>query len=237
MAMRSELAHHGGVSATGDNVFRQPGPSPRAMADEEAAASGGDASCWLKRALKAEAHLSKMQTLCRALYTLSGRDVDEAEGWGTEFSSRVQHIAREREEPPNKRRCVGGTIHCRRAGATAMVECASLLYTQASCSSYFSDGRSLETVLDLLKQGKAHPLREPWLRLDVIVYEGQMFSVDNRRLYCLHKYQEHLGAQRTVWARVNLYHWVPVFDRFWAHFDTGNGGSSIRVRQPCTHSW
>ena len=47
-------------------------------------------------------------------------------------------------------------------------------------------GTPLTDVIADLDLGTLHPLRDAWLQLNVIHWPGQeLFSVDNRRLYCL----------------------------------------------------
>ena len=43
---------------------------------------------------------------------------------------------------------------------------------------------------------------------------GAFCSVENRRLYCLKRYQLHVGRAKEVWVRVRLHRWRELFDRF-----------------------
>ena len=55
-----------------------------------------------------------------------------------------------------------------------------------------------------------------------------MWSIDNRRLYCLREYQK-LVEPRQVVIRVRLHKWHRQFDCLLDHESTPNDGTSIRV--------
>ena len=198
--------------------------SPCAHAD---CASSGCAN--LVRALSAEAEVRRLRGLVKAAYESS---------LSAPAGGEVAFKLHEAKQKPVEE--IGGRpfAKCRRTnfegsqevGSLTLVKCADLLYTQNTCKGVFADGISLESVVKELVEQKRDPLADPWFILDVVEWEGRWYSVDNRRLYCLSRYQMHLGCSRTVWVRVRLHRWREVFDRFWLHFTTINGGESIRIR-------
>ena len=71
--------------------------------------------------------------------------------------------------------------------------------------------------------------------------DGNLNSVDNRRLRILHMFQASRPDQ-TVWVRIKncmtyetLLEHSSLLDRYKAHNETQNGGVSIRVRRPRVH--
>lgn len=126
-----------------------------------------------------------------------------------------------------------GDSHCSECeidGTIRVVAVDELLYTQNGCSGKFSDGHTFDELIRQLLHGEVDPLYEKRLLLDVVQWGGKLWSVDNRRLYCLRKYQEIVGRSWVVHCRVRVKAWCLLLDRFWDHFDTTTGGKSIAVR-------
>ena len=124
----------------------------------------------------------------------------------------------------------------------AIVPCAQLLFTQAKCSAQFKGGPYKNKHLnyfihDLISK---HPkesceliLKEKWLVLDIMKYNGRLWSIDNRRLHCLQEYQKYLqnsGRNETVQVRVRIHQWTTEHHRCLQHYDTRNRGTDIKVR-------
>lgn len=124
----------------------------------------------------------------------------------------------------------------------AVVPVKMLRFTQKSCAPTFRGGkykhRPLQDFIDGLKAGEDNPIKDDWITLDVVkhVSTGNLWSLDNRRLYCLKKFQEHLdcldpsGTGKPVEVAVNIYEWVPAHDKLLDHCDTRNEGMDITVR-------
>ena len=111
-----------------------------------------------------------------------------------------------------------------------------LRYTQSSCSCFFRDGHTVQhTIADLI-DGRADPLRDEWLVLDVVTMHGELYSIDNRRLYCLKELQRLAGNSCSVLARIRYHCWwtAPrdsVLDTFWQHYTTECDGRNIVIRR------
>lgn len=74
---------------------------------------------------------------------------------------------------------------------------------------------------------------EEWLTLDIMKINGELRSIDNRRLHCLQEYQKYLqesGSSETVRVRVRVHQWTHEHERYLHHNDTCNGGTDIKVR-------
>ena len=181
----------------------------------------------LTRALDAEAEVRRLRALCSAMHALS----------------KSPPCRDQQRQKKGRSRSRTGTMDrackCQRLSATdarsgiqasTVVNCSDILYTQDSCKNVFSDGTTLEEVVQQLTAKLRDPLHDPFFILDVVDWDGRLFSVDNRRLYCLRQYQERLGESRVVQVRIRLHRWLDVLDRFWYHFTTVNGGTAIRVR-------
>jgi hypothetical protein len=120
-------------------------------------------------------------------------------------------------------------------GEEVIVPCTKLRFTQRACSGRFRCGRLLGETIEALVSGAIDPLdlRHHWLVLQVVRRGEKMLSVDNRRLYCLHKFQRHVHP-REVLVRIRVYDWDPVFDRFLQHWDAAEGLSiHVRRSRPC----
>ena len=189
------------------------------------------ASCrHLERALAAEAEVRRLRSLCAAVSELSGakhsrsKSHAHASGVNTCMSDLADNVL------PTKRQRTADCGANSGAEQLTVLKCSDLLYTQNSCKNVFADGTSLEDVVKQLIKRERDPLEDPFFVLDVVEWDGHFYSVDNRRLYCLQRYQSHVKCVKEVWVRVRLRRWHEVFDRFWTHFTTTNGGACIRVR-------
>ena len=126
--------------------------------------------------------------------------------------------------------------------AIVIVPCAQLRFTQCSCGAKFRGGPYAnkhlnDFIQDLISKGPKESckliLKETWLVLDIMKYNGGLRSIDNRRLHCLKEYQKYLqdsGSSETVRVRVRIHHWTEEHDRYVNHNDTRNGGTDIKVR-------
>lgn len=109
-----------------------------------------------------------------------------------------------------------GTIQ----GSGKYVTSKDIKYTQDSISSKFSDGTTIEETINGLKNGTINPKSIPEIR--IFEKNGQIFSLDNRRLYAFKE------------AGINdiPYRWATteeIANEAWK-MTTNNGGTSIRVR-------
>lgn len=181
----------------------------------------------LTRALVAEAEVRRLRSLFAAVYALS-RESDRCDRKRHESHQTRSGVVA--DEQRAKRCRASDTEETPHGHVSTIARCSDILYTQDSCSNVFGDGTHLESVVQQLIAGDRDPLSDPWFVLDVVEWSEQFYSVDNRRLYCLHRYQEHLGDSTTVHVRIRLHRWLDTFDRFWLHFTTSNGGKSIRIR-------
>lgn len=69
--------------------------------------------------------------------------------------------------------------------------------------------------------------------MDIMKINGELRSIDNRRLHCLQEYQKYLqesGSSETVRVRVRVHQWTHEHERYLHHNDTCNGGTDIKVR-------
>jgi len=103
--------------------------------------------------------------------------------------------------------------------ATGTINPGNIRFTQNSISATFQDGRTVSDLVNGLKTGEINATNISPIR--VFEKDGQIFTLDNRRLYA---YQE-AGVEI-------LYRWATaeeVSAEAWK-FTTTNGGTSIRVR-------
>ena len=94
-------------------------------------------------------------------------------------------------------------------------------------------------MIERLKNWEIDPLSAPFLVLETVAIpeEGEeelvLRSNDNRRLYCLKQFQEHVRSSGwIVYVKVTRQE-LPLTDavrRFFSHFDSFNDGRDIRVR-------
>ena len=79
-------------------------------------------------------------------------------------------------------------IECATSRQTVPVH--DVRFSHRSIKQRFDDGRSLADLVEQLCRDEVHPLRDSFLRLRVWHFRGKLISRDNRRLYCLKKYQQ-----------------------------------------------
>merc|ERR1712187_964713 len=83
----------------------------------------------------------------------------------------------------------------------------ALKYTQQNIGPNFQDGRPLNQLVADLQSGKVDPARH--LCLEVVKRwergEEVLYSLDNRRLYCLKQFQDLI--EMDVLVQVRLYEW------------------------------
>merc|ERR1719362_1251428 len=119
-------------------------------------------------------------------------------------------------------------------GMTTQVLCNDVLYTQDHCSRVFTDGRSLEQLIDALLDDPELPLRDERLVINVVKKGLALLSLDNRRLYCFKSAQVRL-PDKQIWIRVKQHQHSPIWDRYGArqqrnYYNSNNGGKYIQVR-------
>ena len=89
-----------------------------------------------------------------------------------------------------------------------------LEYTQGNIGSCFQDGRNLEEPIRGFSIGRMDTLRHPKMKLEVVrkkvCGKERLFSNNNRRLYCMKKYQA--LAHKQVRVSVKLYDWAPALE-------------------------
>jgi len=115
-------------------------------------------------------------------------------------------------------------------GETKLVRCDEIRFTQAACSSTFTDGRPLEELVHELLRDPEFALRDERLILDVVKKGHALMSLDNRRLWCFHEAQRKY-PQQPLWIRIKLHEYTHVWERFKSNLSTRNGGVSIHVRR------
>eukprot|EP00931_Biecheleriopsis_adriatica_P080050 TRINITY_DN53408_c0_g1_i1.p1 TRINITY_DN53408_c0_g1~~TRINITY_DN53408_c0_g1_i1.p1 ORF type:complete len:482 (+),score=69.67 TRINITY_DN53408_c0_g1_i1:94-1539(+) len=128
--------------------------------------------------------------------------------------------------------------------ATGFTECevevSQLRYSQRTCGRYFRDGRLCRDLLRDLRSGKVDPLSAGFMKLSVIQKRDRhgnlaLFSTDNRRLWCLKKFQRRHTS--VVKAKVSILWYNDYLKvlRFWRNLDTDTDGLDIRVRKQCRY--
>ena len=185
----------------------------------------------LTRAFAAEADARRLRNLCEVMYHLSRAHIgrtDTAEKATSECASSSKGDEDTGGHSAKRQRTTSEDQQHDKTPAV-FVPCSELLYTQDSCRPVFADGTRLDVVTQQLISQEIDPLQDPWFLLDVVEWGGRLYSIDNRRLYCLHQYQKHVG-DKAVKIRVRIHRWLEIFDRFWMHYTTRNGGLSIRIR-------
>ena len=101
-------------------------------------------------------------------------------------------------------------------------------YSQSNCGQTFQDGRALTQLVQELCQGKHDPLESDFLCLEVVKKRGRLFSNDNRRLWCLKKYQGIIGQKVRVKIRLEVL--TRTAGRFADRFDNTLRNKTIRLR-------
>jgi len=110
-----------------------------------------------------------------------------------------------------------------------------LRWTHKDPSDHFKDGRSIDSLVDDLEAGRVR-LDEPFLSLDVVEFDGCYWTLRNRRLVALRKYEKRLrdkGLSDEVYAFVHL---LPltnpaVLVKFLEGFSTDTWGESVELRE------
>eukprot|EP00435_Cladocopium_sp_Y103_P067683 s868_g30.t1 len=127
--------------------------------------------------------------------------------------------------------CVNASESAGEHGSTKVLPVDELLYSQDSISPHFSDKRPLKELIDQLNAWELDPMKAGFLCLDVMEINGKVYSVDNRRLYCLKQHQASAQPWQ-VFAKVKV---TPVEDPLLVRVlvrGLKNGGREIRVREP-----
>jgi len=104
-------------------------------------------------------------------------------------------------------------------------------FTQDSIAHSFSDGRSLEALIEALQQGYILPLSVGFLVLDAVEVDRNVFCMNNRRLWCLYQYQQMVDTMVMVRLRVTRTK-DPTLRQFLRAFTTNDCGHSVRRRAP-----
>ena len=121
--------------------------------------------------------------LCRALGHEVLRPV-KAEPLEEDGASEVQNDppqVREEEEEE-------AYVKLRRYSVVASVR--DVCHSHDSIQHSFNDGKTFENLIGQLTRGEVDPLCDKFLHLQMWLYRGKLISQNNRRLYCLKKYQD-----------------------------------------------
>lgn len=105
-----------------------------------------------------------------------------------------------------------------------------VLFSHDTVSDHFKDGRPISALTDELCLGRASLESTPELVLDVVRFEGQYWTLRNRRLYAIKQFQREVRMRFNPLFPANvrvqildLYH-GPVLFKFIDCFSTQNGG-------------
>lgn len=118
------------------------------------------------------------------------------------------------------------------------IKVSKLRYTQEKMSNYFRDGKSLDALVDSLKSGQVST-SSAFLKLNVVHWPQKgYFSIDNRRLWCLKRFQESERERVCVAVRVFplskefVDHMTshPKYLSFLRHYDTRCDGKEVQIR-------
>ena len=108
-----------------------------------------------------------------------------------------------------------------------------ILFTHNSILGHFRDGRTLWSLVGDFCSGAIDPLTHPHMILDCWEDGRKIFSMSNRRLWCIRKYQE-LFPSRHVMAKCKILgsgsH--QLIRKFCSSLTSQNGGRSVQVRRP-----
>ena len=101
-------------------------------------------------------------------------------------------------------------------------------FSHRSIKRRFDDGRPLAYLVEQLCRDEVHPLRDSFLRLRVWHFRGKLISRDNRRLYCLKKYQQKRSGN--VMVMIDIVKLGQQVDKFVSSWTLRNGGESVSLR-------
>jgi len=105
------------------------------------------------------------------------------------------------------------------ADASASIDPFSVRFSQASVSSKFRTGGSIDELADALRRGTVMPNEVPPIRL--VNRDGVLYTLDNRRLEAFRRAEVNVPYRMATDAEVAGESWK---------FTTSNGGETIRVR-------
>lgn len=106
-----------------------------------------------------------------------------------------------------------------------------VIFTQDSIGSTFADGRQFEELIKQLHNGEVDPLKRPFMCLEAVKFDGQIRSLDNRRLYCLKEYQKQVSHEVKVRLQVSTVQDKATL-KFLQRCAPGcGGGSNVTVRR------
>lgn len=110
-----------------------------------------------------------------------------------------------------------------------IVPVADVLFTHDSICAQFQDGKTFPALIQGLQSGEIVSLREGFLTLEAIEFDNKIFTMDNRRLYCLKEFQK--GMSEKVMVKLKVTRFVSKELReFLTKLTTVTAGSGIRVR-------
>ena len=115
-----------------------------------------------------------------------------------------------------------------RATTRRTVHVHDVKFSHRSIKRRFDDGRSFANLVEQLRRDEVHPLRDSFLRLRVWYFRGKLISRDNRRLYCLKKYQQE--RSENVMVMIDIVKLGKEVEKFVSSWTSRNGGESVRVR-------
>ena len=101
-------------------------------------------------------------------------------------------------------------------------------FSHRSIKRRFDDGRPLASLVEQLRRNEVHPLRDSFLRLRVWHFRGKLISRDNRRLYCLKKYQQEQSED--VMAMIDIVKLGKIVEKSVSSWTSRSGGESVRLR-------
>ena len=120
-------------------------------------------------------------------------------------------------------------------------------HTHDSISKKFACGKSFDELIGSLDRGRIDPLKDTFLKFEVVERLGQgLFSINNRRLFCLELHQEHVRRSRLVMVRVRIsmlqasfgeLHRNPICEQFIRAYDSFDAGRGIMVRGDRRYDW
>ncbi|MGC1491118.1 MAG: hypothetical protein WA798_07060, partial [Candidatus Acidiferrum sp.] len=101
------------------------------------------------------------------------------------------------------------------------IDSTSVLFSQDSISSTFTDGRTLEESITGLGNGTILPADLPAIRL--VNRDGLLYTLDNRRLYVFQQAGQKIPFRMATPEEIEAEAWK---------FTTKTGGKTIRIRPP-----